>query len=232
MPAVGKSGAGTMSINSSTVDLRIGEEREAGVGDLGQVVRRDVGRHPDRDARRAVDEEIRQPRRQHRRLHLLAVVVRDEIDRFLVDVGEHLGRDLLQPALRVAVRRRTVAVDGSEVALAVDQRVAQREFLHHPDQCLVGRGIPVRMVLAEHIADDARAFHVRPVPDRVRLVHREEHAAMHRFQPVTDVGQRAPHDHAHRVIEVRMPHLGFEAYGEGFFGKLLHGRGFLPEWVL
>ena len=29
-----------------------------------------------------------------------------------------------------------------------------------------------------------------------------------------------------------MPHFRFEAYGEGFFGKLLHGRGFLPEWVL
>jgi hypothetical protein len=28
-----------------------------------------------------------------------------------------------------------------------------------------------------------------------------------------------------------MPHFGFEAYGEGFFGKLLHGRGFLPEGV-
>ena len=29
-----------------------------------------------------------------------------------------------------------------------------------------------------------------------------------------------------------MAHLGFEAYGEGFFGKLLHERGFLPERVL
>ena len=221
-----------MSISSSTVHRRIAQQGEAGVHDLGQVVRRDIGRHADRDAGRAVDQQVRQARREHRRLHFLAVVVRDEIDRFLVDVGQHLRRDPLQPAFGVAVGRRAVAVDRAEVALAVDQRVAQRELLHHPDQRLVGRGIPVRMVLAEHVADDASAFDVRPVPDRVRLVHREQHAPVHGLQAVADVRQRPAHDHAHRVIEVGMPHFGFEAYGEGFFGKLLHGRGFLPEGVL
>jgi hypothetical protein len=29
-----------------------------------------------------------------------------------------------------------------------------------------------------------------------------------------------------------MPHFGFEAYGKGFFGKLLHGRGILPRKAL
>ena len=139
IPAVGKSGAGTMSISSSTVISGLASSARQAFDDLGQVVRRDVGRHPDRDAGRAVDEQVRQPRRQDRRLHLLAVVVRREVDGFLVDVGEHLGGDLLQPAFGVAVRRGAVAVDRAEVALAVDQRVAQREVLHHPHQRLVGR---------------------------------------------------------------------------------------------
>src|SRR5205823_12159854 len=30
------------------------------------------------------------------------------------------------------------------------------------------------------------------------------------------------HDHAHCVIEIGMPHFGFEAYRKGFFGELLH----------
>ena len=212
--------------------LRIREQREAGVGDLGQVVRRNVGGHPDRDARRTVDEQVGQPRRQDRRLLLLAVVIRDEIDGFLVDVGEELVGDLLQPALGVAHRRRVVAVDRAEVALAVDQQVAQREVLRHPHERVVDRQVAVRVVLAHHVADDARAFHVGPIPDDVRLVHREQHAAMHRFQAVAGVGKRATHDHAHRVIEVRMPHFGFEAYGQGFFGKLLHGRLILPDLAL
>jgi hypothetical protein len=84
-----------MSIRSSTVSSGLSRSFEAGVGHLGQVVRRNVGRHADGDAGRPVDEEIREPRGKHGRLHLLAVVVRDEIDRFLVDVREHLGGDLL-----------------------------------------------------------------------------------------------------------------------------------------
>ena len=115
----------------------------------------------------AVDEQVGRARRQHRRLLLLAVVVRHEVDRLLVDVGEHLGGELLQPALGVAVGRRRVAVDRAEVALAVDQRVAHGEVLRHAHQRLVGRRVAVRVVLAQHVADDARALHVRAVPDVV-----------------------------------------------------------------
>ena len=82
----------------------------------------------------------------------------------------------------------------------------------------------MRVVFAQHVADDPRAFHVRAVPDDVGLVHRKQHAAMNGLEAVADVRQGAPHDHAHRVIEVGMPHFGFEADGKGFFGELLHGR--------
>ena len=127
-----------------------------------------------------------------------------------------------QPALGVAIGRRRVAVDRAEVALAVDQRVAHREILRHAHQGVVGRGVAVRVVLTEHVADDARAFHVRAVPDVVRLVHGEQHAAVHRLQAVAHIRQRAPDDHAHRVIEIGAAHLFFEADREGFFGELIH----------
>ena len=206
-------------------DVRVREQRQAGVDRLGEVVRRDVGRHADRDPRRAVDEQVRQPRRQHRRFLLLAVVVGDEIDRLAFDVGEELGGDARQPALGVAHRRRVVAVDRAEVALAVDERVAHREVLRHPHQRVVDRGVAVRVVLAHHVADHARALHVRPVPDDVRFLHRVEHAAVHRLQAVAHVGERAADDHAHRVIEIRAPHLLFEADRQRFFGELIHGEG-------
>ncbi len=200
------------------------EQREAGVDDLGQVVGRDVGRHPDGDAGRAVDEQIGQPRRQHRRLLLLAVVVGREIDGFPVDVRGELVGDLLQPALGVAHRGGVVAVDRAEIALPVDQRVAQREVLRHSHQRVVDRHVAVRVVLAHHLADDAGALDVRAVPDGVRLVHRVQHPPVHRLQAVADVRQRPPHDHAHCIIEVRMAHFRFQAYRKGFFRKLLHGR--------
>ena len=49
-------------------DVRIVDQRDAGVDDLAQVVRRDVRGHADRDAGRAVDQQVRHARRQDRRL--------------------------------------------------------------------------------------------------------------------------------------------------------------------
>ena len=199
----GSRAPGRCSISSSIVDLRVaraarGRRRSISVRLCGGM----LVAMPTAMPERAVDQQVRQPRRQDRRLHLLAVVVRDEVDRLLVDVGEQLAGDLLQAALGVPVGRRRVAVDRAEVALPVDQRVAQREVLGHAHQRVVDRAVAVRVVLAEHVADDARALHVRPVPGDVRLVHREQDAAVDGLEAVADVRQRPAHDHAHRVIEV------------------------------
>jgi len=202
--------------------MRAREHVQAGADHLGQVVRRDVGRHAHGDAGGAVHEQVRDTRGQHRRLELLAVVVRPEVDRLAFDVGEQLRGELLEAAFRIAVGRRRVAVDRAEVALPVDQRVAHGEVLRHAHQRLVGRRVAVRVVLAQHLPDDARALHVGAVPDVVRLVHRVQHPAVHRLQAVPDVRQRTPHDHAHRVIEVRAPHLLLEADREDFFSEGFH----------
>ncbi len=86
----------------------------------------------------------------------------------------------------------------------------------------------MRVVFAEHVADHARTFDVGPVPNVVGLVHGEQDAAMYRFQAVTDIGERPPHDHAHRVIEVRAAHLLFEANRKRFFGELIHQSESVP----
>ena len=131
-----------------------------------------------------------------------AVVVGPEVDRVRVDVAQHLGGDPREARLRVAHGRRRVVVDRAEVALAVDQRVALREVLRQAHERVVDRGVAVRVERAHHVADDARALAVRAVRLEARLVHRVEHAAVHRLEAVAHVGQRAAHDHAHRVVEV------------------------------
>ena len=73
------------------VDRRVVDVGDRAGDHLAQVVRRDVGRHPDRDARAAVDEQVREAGRQHDRLLGAAVVGGDEVDRVLVDVPQHLG---------------------------------------------------------------------------------------------------------------------------------------------
>src|SRR6266480_4308199 len=135
--AVDDSGGGKVgrrNVLDQLVDrqLRIVEQGKTSSDDLGQVVRRNIGRHPHRDARRAVDQQIRNPRRKNRGLELLAVVIRHEIDRLLVDIGQHLRGNLFQPAFGVSIGGRGVTVDRAEVALSVDQRITKGKILHHP----------------------------------------------------------------------------------------------------
>ena len=80
----------------------------------------------------------------------------------------------------------------------------------------------MRVVLADHVADDTGGLLVRAVPVVVELVHREQDATVHGLEAITGIGQGATHDHAHSVIEVRAPHLLFEADGQGFLGEWRH----------
>ena len=68
----------------------------------------------------------------------------------------------------------------------------------------------MRMVFADHVADDTGALDVRPVPGVVELAHRIKNAAMYRLEAVSRVRKCAAHDHAHGVIQIRTAHLVFE----------------------
>ena len=202
MAPVGKSGPRRCSHRASRGQLRVVDERAGRPHDLAQVVRRDVGSHAHGDAGGAVDEQVGQLGRQHRRLHAGAVVVLDEVDGVLVDVGQQLGRDGRHARLGVAHGRRRVAVDGAEVALAIDQRVAQREVLGQADERVVEGLVAVRVVLAHHLADDRGALAVRGARGQAHLVHRVEDPAVDRLEAVAHVRQRPADDHAHGVVEV------------------------------
>jgi hypothetical protein len=186
---------------------------------LAEVVRRDVGGHPDGDARRAVDDQVRQLRGKDRRFPQPVVEVGDEIDRVLVDVVQHRQRNAREARLRVAVGRRRVPVHRPEVPLPIHQRVAQRELLHHPHEGVVDRHVAVRVVLAEHIAHHRRALFVGATGHEAQFVHRVQDPAVYGLQPVAHVGQRALHDHAHRVVEERLLQLVLdEARQDAFAG--------------
>ena len=144
MPPVGKSGPRTNLHEVAALRIGMVDQMERGVAQLGRIVRRDRGRHADRDALRAVGEQIGKRARQHHRLFLGAVIGRPEIDRVLVDAVEQEARDLGEARLGVAHRRRVIAVDIAEIALAVDQRIALGEILGEPHQRVVDRLVAMR----------------------------------------------------------------------------------------
>ncbi len=94
------------------------DQRHRGVDHFAEIVRRDVGRHADGDALRAVDEEIGEARRQHDRLAPAAVVVGLVIDGFLVVVLEQRIGGMREARLGVAHRRGGIAVHRAVIALA------------------------------------------------------------------------------------------------------------------
>jgi hypothetical protein len=128
----------------------------------------------------------------------------------LPDVVEEVHGQGLEASLGVPVRRGVVSVDGSEVALAVYERVAQGEVLHHAHEGVVDRRVTVRVVLAQDVSHHGRALLVRTVGHEPQLVHRIEDAAMHRLESVSHVRQGALDDDRHRVVEEGLPHLFFD----------------------
>ena len=72
---------------------------------LAQVVRRDLGRHADRDPLGAVDQQVGEPGREDHGLAGTPVVVGPEVDGVLVDVPEHLHGERGKPGTRCTGRR-------------------------------------------------------------------------------------------------------------------------------
>ena len=81
--------------------LAVVEERDQGLADFLEVVRRDVRRHPDGDPRRAVDQQVGELRGQDDRLLGRRGVVRPEVDRLVAQLGS------AAPAA-IGVRRHSV----------------------------------------------------------------------------------------------------------------------------
>ena len=101
-------------------ELRILDQRQAGVDELGKVVGRDVGRHTHGDAHRAVEQQVGDLRGEDVGLEFLLVVVRNPVDGLFFQVGEQFARQLLHAHLGVTHGSWGVAVDRSEVSLTVD----------------------------------------------------------------------------------------------------------------
>ncbi len=189
--------------------MRIVHHLNRRVDHFGQIVRRNVRRHPHRDPIRAIHNQVRNPRRQHHGLQRRLIIVRRKIHRLHVNIGQHLARDPHHAALRVSHRRRRIAVHRTKVALPVNHRITQAERLRQTHQSVVDRRVPVRVIHTHRLTHDLRALRVLLVMLQPHLVHRVKNAPMHRLETIAHIRQRAADNHRHRVVEVRTSHLVF-----------------------
>ena len=124
------------------------DHRHDGLGHLAQVVRGHVGGHAHGDARRAVDQQVGELAGQHGGLIASAVVVGLEVHRLHAQVGEHLHRGRGHAGFGVPHRRGRVAIDRAEVALPMDERIAQVPLLGQADQGGIDDLLAVRVIVA------------------------------------------------------------------------------------
>jgi hypothetical protein len=110
--------------------------------------------------------------------------------------------DTCQPALGVTHRGGAIAIERSEVARTVDERIAKRKRLRHAHEGLVERGVTVGMVIAHDIANDLRALAVLDVGGEVLLPHRVKDAALNRLETIAHIGERARRNDRQRVVQV------------------------------
>src|SRR3546814_6669623 len=76
------------------------DQQQRGIDHLGGIVRRDVGRHADRDPARAISEQVGEQPRHDLRLFVLAIIGGTKIDRALVRSEEHTSE--LQSLMRIS----------------------------------------------------------------------------------------------------------------------------------
>ena len=190
-------------------ELRRLDQRHAGVGHLVQVVAGNLGGQPHGNAAGAVEQGKRQARGQLAWLLGGAVVVGHKVHGAFVNFVQQQAGDLGQTRLGVAHGRSAVAVARAEVALAVNQRVAQGKVLRHAHRRVVHRRIPVRVKPAQHIAHHARALDglgahiaIGPAKAQAHARHGIQNAPLHRLLAIAHIGQGAPLDHAQGVLQV------------------------------
>jgi len=134
-------------------DVGIVDQRQCRVDHFRKIVRRDIRRHANGDAAAAIDEQVREPRRQNRRLLNGAVIIVLEVDRAFVDIIEQRPRRFGQTRFCVPHRGRHIAVDRAEITLAIDEREPHREVLRQAHERHVDRLVAVRVIIAHHFAD-------------------------------------------------------------------------------
>ncbi len=205
-------------------EIAILDQRQTAVDYLGEVVRRNVGRHAHRNTGGAVDQQVGNLGGHDSRDHLGAVIVGHPVHGLFVQIRQQLMGDAGHPHFGITHGRSAVAVDRTEVALTVDQHIAHGEILRHPDDGVIHGTVAVRVIFTDYVTDHTGRFFIGLVPVVPQLVHCIQNAAVNRFQAITHIRQSSSYDHAHGVIKIGTLELFFDVDRRDLSGQIAHRK--------
>jgi hypothetical protein len=87
-----------------------------------------------------------------------------------------------------------------------------RKVLSHAHHGIIDRRVTVRVVLAQHLTDDAGALAGGAIGLQAQAPHGKENAPLHRLEAVAHVRQGARGDDAHGIVQVGLAHLLLDVY--------------------
>ena len=169
-------------------DVRVLHDGDGRVDGLAQVVGRDVRSHADGDAGGAVDEQIGEARGEHLGFLQRFVVVGLPVDGLFLEISQKLHGRLVQSGFGVTHGCGTIAVDGTEVTMAVDERDAHGEVLRETHERVIDGDITMGVILTHAVTDGTCALDVGFVGRDAAFVHRVKDATMDGLEAVAHVG--------------------------------------------
>ena len=169
-------------------DVRVLHDGDGRVNGLTQIVGRDVRGHADGNAGGAIDKQVGKARGEHLGFLQRLVVVGLPVDGLLLEVGQKLHGRLVQSGFGVTHGCGTIAVDGTEVTMAVDERDAHGEVLCETHERVVDGGITMGVILTHAVTDGTCALDVGLVGRDAAFVHRVKDATMDGLEAVAHVG--------------------------------------------
>ena len=151
---------------------------KARIDDFAQIMRRNIGRHADSNAASAIDQQIRESGRQNTRFITAAIIIGLEIDRILIEIFQQAHRRLGQPCFGVAHGGGWIGVHRAEIALTIHERQAHRPILRQTCQCVINRGVAMRVIITHHVADDLGRLTIRPTRNEAAFLGSKQYPAV------------------------------------------------------
>ena len=171
-PAGRKIGAGDMRQKFIIGRVGVGDQMQAGVDQLVQIMRRNIGGHADRNPGGPIGQQVGERGGQNDGFLQGAVVIVPKINGVFGQPFQQRLGGLGQPRLGIATGGWVIAVDIAKVALAIHQRIAHVEILRQPGHRIVNRHVAMRVIIAHHIAADLGRFAETAVRRQFQLAHR------------------------------------------------------------
>ena len=161
--------------------LRIGHEEFDGINRFTKIMWWNIGRHPDSNPCRPINQKVRETCRKYNRFTFCTIIVIDKIDCFFVNIAQHFKRNLAHPCFGITHGSGAVTVHRTEVTMTVNEHVAVTPPLCHPNHRFINGRITMWVIFTHNITGNTGRFFMCFIRCHTQLIHTIKNTAMYRF---------------------------------------------------